>query len=226
MKWSTLNPTLSRRRFEDMLSSGSFTAAELAPEYVALREKLLQSIPLFDRGNEMGAGTYDVSTGLALYRILGAAGMDARAAADDGVWRFLSLKVIPDLVAARWTNLQEERFWRSRSRIWLRAVWWLIHLTWQGAEEPTRAALSDVTADTIVQLVERPGRGGFRIELTRTLFRERSRKKLSQNGFRALMKLNTARLIVIEPWFYDGGVEGYVRELHVYVASAAERGMS
>jgi hypothetical protein len=223
MKWSTLNLTLSRRRFVEMAESASFTSAELAPEYSALREKLLLAIPLFCRDNEIGAGAYDVAAGLALYRILGASGMDERAAADDGVWRFLSLKVIPELVAARWTKMQEDRFWRSRSRIWLRSIWLLVHLAWQGAEEATRVILSDVTTDTIVQLVERPGRGGFRIELARALFRERSRKKLSQNSFRALMKLNTARVMVTEPWFYEGGVDGYVRELHAYVMRIAEK---
>lgn len=223
MKWSTLNPTLSRRRFEEMAAARRFAPAELAPAYAALRGQLLQAIPTFEKASDVGAGAYDVAVGLALYRILGVAGMDARAAADDGVWRFLSLKVVPDLVAARWTNLQEERFWRSRSRIWLRAVWWLVHLTWQGTEEPTRAVLADVTADTIVQLVERPGRGGFRIELARTLFRERSQKRLSQAEFRALMKLNTARVLVSEPGFCDGGVEGYVRDLHAYVTRSSEK---
>jgi len=217
MKWTTLNRTLARRRFEEMASSGTFASPELTPEFAALRERLLRAIPAFSKGGDSGAGAYDVAAGLALYQILHAAGMDVRSAADDGVWRFLSLKVVPDLVVARWPKMQEDRFWNSRSRVWMRAVWWLVHLTWQGAEEPTRAVLSDVTTDTIVQLVERPGRGGFRIELSRTLFRERSQKKMTQAQFRSLMKLNTARVLVSEPWFCDGGVEGYVRELHAYV---------
>jgi hypothetical protein len=217
MKWSTLNPVLARRRYGEMAADRSFAAAELTAEYASLREQLLEAIPHFDTRNDAGVSRYDVAAGLALYRILGAAGLDVRTAADDGVWRFLSLKVVPDLVAGRWAQLQEERFWRGRSRIWLRAVWWLVHLAWQGSEEKTRAVLADVTADTIVQLVERPGRGGFRIELTRALFRERSRRKLSQTGFRALMKLNTARVVVTEPSFCEGGVDGYVGELNAYI---------
>jgi hypothetical protein len=218
MKWSTLNPILARRRYDDMVATHSFAAAELAPEYVRLRDQLLQAIPRFDTLKDVGAGTYDVAAGLTLYRILGANGLDVRTAADEGVWRFLSLKVVPDLVAGRWGKVPEERFWRGRSRIWLRAVWWLVHLTWQGSEEQTWAVLADVTTDTLVQLIERPGRGGFRIELTRALFRERSQRRLSQEEFRALMKLNTARVMVTEPSFCDGGVDGYVRELHAYVS--------
>jgi hypothetical protein len=221
MKWSTLNPVLARRRYGEMAADRSFVPGELTPEYSRLRAQLLEAIPHFDTRKDPGVSRYDVAAGLALYRILGEAGMDVRTAADDGVWRFLSLKVVPDLVAGRWAQLQEERFWRGRSRIWLRVVWWLVHLAWQGSEEQTREVLADVTADTIAQLVERPGRGGFRIELSRTLFRERSRCRLTQTGFRALMKLNTARVIVTEPSFCDGGVEGYVGELHAYIFGRA-----
>ena len=217
MKWSSLNSALARRCHEEMTSARSFAANGLNAEHAALREKLLQEIPRFDA--VLGAGAYDVATGLALYRVLGEAGMDVRMAADDGVWRFLSLRVLPDRVQARWPHAPAERFWRGRSRIWLRVNWWLIHLAWQGSEEKTRVVLADVTTDTVVQLIERPGRGGFRVELTRALFSERSRRKFTQSEFRALMKLNTARVMVTEPWLSDGGIGGYVRELHEYVAS-------
>lgn len=217
MKWSTLNATLARRRHEEMTEAGRFVSAGLTADYAMLRERLVDGIPRFD--GSIGAGAYDVATGLALYRILAEAGMDVRTAADDGVWRFLSLRVVPDIVQARWPKSPPDRFWRGRSRIWLRAVWWLIHLAWQESEEWTRAVLTDVTTDTIVQLVERPGRGGFRIELARAMFRERSSRQLSQEEFRALMKLNTARVMVTEPQFCDDGMRGYVRELHDYVVS-------
>lgn len=217
MKWSALSPILAQRCHDEMTVARSFSSAGLTADYATLRERLLQDIRIFEPGT--GAGAYDVAVGLALYRILGEAGLDVRTASDDGVWRFLSLRVVPDLVAARWPNAPAARFWRSRSRIWLRVSWWLIHLAWQETEEQTRAVLSDVTTDMVVQLVERPGRGGYRVELTRALFRERNRRKFSQDKFRALMKLNTARVLVTEPWFCDDGIVGYVRELHDYVAS-------
>lgn len=217
MKWTTLNSTLAQRSYDEMMATRSFTATGLTADYAALRERLLEDIHPFDPS--IGPGAYDVATGLAMYRILGEAGMDVRTAADDGVWRFLSLRVVPELVEARWPHVPAERFWRGRSRIWLRVIWWLIHLVWQETEEQTLIVLADVTTDTVVQLVERPGRGGFRVELTRAMFRERSRRRFSQEEFRALMKLNTARVIVTEPWFCEGGIGGYVRELHDYVAS-------
>lgn len=218
MKWSTLNATLAQRRHDEMVAS-SFVPGELTADYQALRTRLLEAIAPFDPVSGAGAGAYDIETGLAIYRILEEAGMDVRTAADDGVWRFLSLKVVPDLVKSRWPHTPAERFWRGRSRNWLRVIWWLVHLSWQGSESDTRNVLTDVTTDMIVQLVERPGRGGFRVELTRALFQERRRRRFRQDEFRALMKLNTARVMVTEPWFCDGGITGYVRELHDYVAS-------
>lgn len=217
MKWSTLNTLLARRRHDELTAGGSFSAGGLTMDYESLRKKLMDDIPLFVHGT--GAGSYDVTTGLRLYRILGEAGMDLRSAADDGVWRFLSLRVLPDLVVARWPSAPAERFWRVRSRIWLRAIWWMIHLSWQGTEEKTAVVLADATTDTLLQLVDRAGKGGFRVELTRALLLERSRRKFSQEQFRALMKLNTARLSVTEPWFSEGGIKGYARELHDHVAS-------
>lgn len=216
MIWSTLNTILARRRHDELVAGGAQSVFGLAAEYQSLREKLIQEIAPFSKGG--GAGAYDVATGLTLYRILGEAGMNVRIAADDGVWRFMSLRVLPDLVVARWPGAPAERLWRGRSRIWLRAIWWLVHLSWQGSEEATRGVLVDFTTDTLLQLVERPGRDGFRVELMRAMLRERSRRKFSQNEFRALMKLNTARLTVTEPWFCDGGIAGYARELHDFVA--------
>lgn len=213
MKWPTLNLTLARRRYLEMFSSREFAPIVLTADHVWLREELLKEIPPFRSKESSGAGAYDISSGLALYRILGSASLDVRTAADDGLWRFLSIKVVPDLVAQRWAHFPEERFFRGRSRIWLRTIWWMIHLTWQGSEAQTRAVLEGVTSDTIVQLIERPGRAGFRIELTRALFMERSLRNPSQEQFRAIMKLNTARVLVIEPTLAEGGAAGYVQSL-------------
>src|SRR5206468_4257853 len=101
MKWSTMNPVLARRRHGEMAAERNFVPGELAPEYTRLREQLLEAIPHFDTRQDPGVSRYDVAAGLALHRILREAGLDMRTAADDGVWRFLSLKVVPDLVAGR-----------------------------------------------------------------------------------------------------------------------------
>ncbi|MEB6588391.1 hypothetical protein MXM82_04460 [Pseudomonas asiatica] len=198
-----------------MESSGSFTPAGLTKEHQDLRAWILAETPFYSLRSEQktGAGAYDIEVGLALYRVLAVHGVNQRCAADDGLWRFLSLKLLPDLVADRWGGNAAARFWKGRSRIWLRAMWWMVHLTWQGSEDETRAVLRTVTTDTIMQLVERPGRAGFRVELTRSLFAERTLRKPSQSQFRAAMKLNTAKVLVVEPSLFVGGLAGYAKVL-------------
>jgi hypothetical protein len=216
MNFPTLNPKLAQRHFEVMAKSDSFIPEISNSDMEEIRRQLLAIVSIYEstaRGNALGPGAYDMAVGLALYRVLAGAGMDVRAAADDGWWRYLSLRVLPDLVKSRWDGAPPVRFWKGRSRIWLRALWWTVHLTWQGSEEGTRKVLESVTTDTVVQLVERPGRGGFRINLTRLIFRVRSLRKPSQEQFRAIMKLHTAQVVLKEPKFCEGGVLGYVDSL-------------
>jgi len=223
MSFPTLNLKLSQRHFDEMVKSDAFLPEMSSPEMEEVRRQLLSIVSLYDstaRSNASGPGAYDMKVGLALYRVLAEAGMDIRTAADDGWWRFLSLRVLPDLVKSRWDSAPPVRYWKGRSRIWLRAMWWTVHLTWQGSEENTRKVLESVTTDTVVQLVERPGKGGFRINLTRLIFKLRRLRKPSQDQFRAIMKLNTAQIVLKEPLFCEGGLFGYVDALFADVGCA------
>ncbi|MCW2293236.1 hypothetical protein M2262_003286 [Pseudomonas sp. BIGb0408] len=223
MNFPTLNLKLSQRHFDEMIRSDAFLPEVPNPEMEELRRQLLAVVSLYDPlagSNALGPGAYDMKVGLALYRTLAGAGMDIRTAADDGWWRFLSLRVLPDLVKSRWNGAPPVRFWKGRSRIWLRAMWWTVHLTWQGTEENTRKILESVTTDTVVQLVERPGKGGFRIDLTRLIFKMRRLRQPSQDQFRAIMKLNTAQIVLKEPVFCEGGLFGYVDALFADVGCA------
>jgi hypothetical protein len=223
MSFPTLNLKLSQRQFDGMVKNDAFLPDISNPEMEEIRRKLLAIVSLYDpisSSHASGPGAYDIKVGLALYRVLAEAGMDVRTAADDGWWRFLSLRVLPDLVKSRWDSAPPVRFWKGRSRIWLRAMWWTVHLTWQGSEEDTRKVLESVTTDTVVQLVERPGKGGFRIDLTRLIFQKRRLRKPSQEQFRAIMKLNTAQIVLKEPQFCEGGLSGYVDALFTDVGCA------
>ena len=223
MSFPTLNLKLSQRHFDEMVKVDAFLPhlSDLGMEEI--RRQLLAVVSVYDptaRSNLSGPGAYDMKVGLALYQVLGEAGMDIRTAADDGWWRYLSLRVLPDLVKGRWDSAPPVRYWKGRSRIWLRALWWTVHLTWQGSEESTRKVLESVTTDTVVQLVERPGKGGFRIDLTRLIFSMRWLRKPSQDQFRAIMKLNTAQIVLKEPVFCEGGLFGYVDALFADVGCA------
>lgn len=139
-------------------------------------------------------------------------------AADDNFWIILSVKIIPDIVFWRWGVNAHDRFYRNNRRIWLKALWWYWHLSWQGDEFSTQKILQKNSTDEIVQLVERSGQFGYRIKLYRTIMQHYGQHCESfESGdaklFRKVMKLNTARLAVVEPALYEGEEEGYVTEL-------------
>lgn len=221
MKWMEYDRAGAQRRFAALEENGAFGPGTLTPDYAQIRQALLSCLPP-PPATKTARGLYDVEVGLALYRLLAGSGFGVRQASADGFWRHLSLEVLPDLVAARWEDHQSARFWSSRSRIWLRAVWWFIHLSWQGSEQDTREVLNGITTDDIVQLVERPGRNGFRIGLYRAIMRARSVHRASKPGserFRELMTLNTMKVVVIEPELHEDGPDGYVAGLYGLLAS-------
>ena len=173
----------------------------------------------------------DYKFGLMLYDYLNNThNLSVRKAADDSFWRYLSLKVCPHLIEQRWGKDNEGRYWSRPSRIWFRQIWWYVHLSWQNDMETTEEVLKSprFSTDTILNLVERTGRKGTYIEVYKYIMyyyqyiseTEMQRFKSLYNSkgrkddlFRIIMKLNTAKTMVIEPALYEGGTDGYVRSL-------------
>ena len=151
-----------------------------------------------------------------------------RVASDDGFWRFLSLKIAPDVVAQRWGKDNESHFWSQPTRVWFRTLWWYVHLAWQGTIEATEKVLScsHFSTDTILNFVERTGRNGTHIEAYRNILfyyskvpeKELKKAKRGKNNnsddiFRIVMKLNTAKMMVMDPSLFLGGEEAYAKSL-------------
>ena len=180
---------------------------------------------------ETGRSDYyiDANLGLSLYDYFWhKKGFSLRVASNDEFWRFLSLKVAPDVVAQRWGKDNESHYWTMPSRIWFRSIWWYAHLAWQGDMESTRELIncSHFTTDTILNFEERTGRKGTYVDAYRRILHYygsisdavvRQYKKNSESGkddlFRVVMKLNTAKLLVIDPALYPQGIDGYSRML-------------
>ncbi len=213
MNWAKLTRNLACRKFNELKGADVFAPGTLNADYDNLRAAVRESLPLF-ADSDFDAGAYDIQMGIALHRILNERGFGVRHAADEGVWRYLSLVVLPDYVKSRWDKSQAARFWSDRSRIWLRAVWWFIHLSWQGDEVLTRASINGMSTDDMVQIVERPGRRGFRIDLYRAMVKIAGARPLGQRKIRQLMKLNTATVVMVEPSAYRGGLSEYVQILY------------
>ena len=171
----------------------------------------------------------DAHMGLAIYEYFwNQPGFSLRVAANDGFWRYLSVKVVPDIVAQRWGKDNNDHFWSKPTRIWLRSIWWFVRLAWQGDYESTKRLLESphFTTDTILNFEERNGRKGTCIEAYRYIiyyYSKVSEKDLKQYArgksgnsddlFRVVMKLNTAKMMVMEPGLYLGGAKEYAKEL-------------
>ena len=180
-------------------------------------------------GLDDGKYFIDAHLGLALYEYLWSIpGFSLRVAANDGFWRYLSVKVAPDVVAQRWGKDNNDHYWSKPTRIWFRSLWWYVHLSWQGDYEKTKELLetSFFTTDTILNFEERNGRKGTCVEAYReiiktysqipeSVIKQFSRRKSSNSDdlFRVVMKLNTAKMMVMEPALYNGGESSYARAL-------------
>lgn len=172
---------------------------------------------------------YDIHLGILLYNyLMDKPGFSLRAAANDDFWRYMSLKVIPNIVAERWGKDNESHYWSKSARIWLRSIWWYIHLSWQGDTVHTMHVLESpcFSTDSILNMEERTGRKGTFINVYRYIMyfysripqadlKKFNKNKKSQQGdlFRVIMKLNTAKVMVIDPALYLGGEKEYVRSL-------------
>jgi len=187
-------------------------------EFIELRQKLIKArddifeAHNLDKANKLEY-SFDLLFGLELYEILNEdIGFTNRVATNDDVWRYLSICVIPDIVHSRW-SLNADHFYKISRRIWLKTIWWYIHLSWRGNKEDTYEILKDNSTDTILQLVERPGIGYYTEMYRELMLQYTNYEDKSRNLFRMVLKLNTARLLTISPELVEGGIPKYVSDL-------------
>lgn len=229
MNWDEirLDSDTASSMFDDYKASGDFQCPD---EFMEIRNDITQCFVTVL--SEMGIGPeqiakknnaylVDYQFGLKLYSLLNKKyGMTARNASSADVWRFLSIRVVPDVVDMRYGTDHPDRFWKKAKRIWLRVLWWYIYLSWQGSEELTAEVLEGNSTDEILQLVDRCGRGGYRVETYRELMKQHAQldpaERRKKQIFRRVMVLNTARVQVIEPGLVCGGEEKYISGLIEY----------
>ncbi|MBR4650944.1 MAG: hypothetical protein IKO82_04240 [Prevotella sp.] len=146
--------------------------------------------------------------------------MNDRIAADYDFWSYIALKVIPDLVFDRFGIDDDKHYYAKGLRIWPYTLYWYSLLSWQGDIESTKKILSSprCCSDTILNLVERPGRNGTYIDLYRNImyhFVNCNPTKAVDNIklFRSIMKLALAKPQVIDPDLCSGGASEYAKEI-------------
>lgn len=107
-------------------------------------------------------------------------------------------------------------------------IWWYVHLSWQGDMQTTAKVLETpcFTTDSILNLEERTGRKGTFINVYRYIMYyyshipqqvldeyNKNTETQQDDLFRIVMKLNTAKVMVVDPALYLGGEKEYVRSL-------------
>lgn len=105
MNWAKFTRNAASRKFDELRDADAFQPGSLAPGYPDLRAAILDSLPLFAK-SDLEAGAYDIQAGLTLYKVLEACGFGLRHAADDGVWRYLSLLSYRTMCSHGGTNLK------------------------------------------------------------------------------------------------------------------------
>ena len=192
--------------------------AQLNNDYLEIRGKVLQA---YQEGAKSGNYAADVETGLCLYQFLSEEnGFTNVIANDDDVWRYSSCVVFPDIPYERYPTpatgdkrLASKRFYSHTRRIWVKTLWWYIHLSWQGSADATRGVLSGLGSDTISDFIERTGKG-YRLPLYRELMRKYSECPNKKSGsFNKLCIQNLVNCRSIEPALTERGEAGYVEYL-------------
>ena len=220
LNWEQINYDITKSEIEyNSLNNmnPATIASNLNSEFKRIRELLIQARDdIFDEWHldtaENLGYDFDLLFAIRLYDILGLNNnFSNRAASNDEIWRFLSIRVIPDIVHSRW-GMNEARYMTSR-RIWLKNLWWYIHLSWNGDTERTYEILKNNTTDTVLQLVERPGVGYYVSLYREIMLRYSCINDPSRTLFRKVLKLNTALLPVTYPEVISGGIKEYVSYL-------------
>lgn len=169
----------------------------------------------------------DILLGLKLYEYFNQCEwFNQRVASNYDFWRFLSIMVVPNVVQDRW-DFEDSRYWKQKNRMWLPSIWWYANLCFNENYDNTLEIMLSkyFTTDTILNLVDRTGKKGFDIELYRRLMHKFSlvnpkkysnvsnKLKKSDNVFRLIMRLHTARSQTIDPNLYKDGLDGYIINL-------------
>lgn len=208
--------------FDDLLTRWSnYQVDGYDAGYDELRQSVIET---FKNSIEISDYEADLRVGLCLYNQLNAKnGFTNVVANDDDVWRYLSCIVFPDITNKRYSptkadiadghRLNTKRFYSHTRRIWLKTLWWYIHLSWQGTDAETYDVLKNFGSDTISDLYERPGKG-YRLALYRELMRQYSTVgNKSTSLFNEIQKRNLVNCRTVEPALTEGSEKGYISRL-------------
>jgi hypothetical protein len=241
MNWETMDKKEARDFYQRLASDKAFlqelmvskSGLDLREPYLSIRNRLKHRFSEAkdssrDPGRRTRSPEYSIDLDMAeeIYRVMSEYGLSVRDAADEKVWIYLSVKVIPDIIIERFRTTSgsiphEDRFYANPRRVYPSMLWWYFHLSYQEDDPEPMAATREVLignqSDDISQLVERAGSGGYPVKLYRCIMTEYARRIVSgcrSDGLlsRAL-KLNIVQMQSLEPELMFDGLDSYVSEL-------------
>lgn len=229
MIWKEMNKSIAQDIYNDKILADKNYVGDNDSDYQKIRNGILEAykatllelnIPNGDVSNNTKKYQFDTIFGIKLYKFLCSKeigiNMGIREASNDNIWIYIQINVVPEIIISRWGEENKQRMFGQPNRLYLKVLWWYIHLSLiNNSLSETKKVLLNVSnsTDTIVQLVERTGQKGYRINLYRTIMKLKVKYELEKDDFRKLMKLNSARVKTIDPYLCKGGIEGYVESL-------------
>ena len=227
-EWKLLNKSDAKKITDELLSLSpseldvrmkSFDSNDLSESYIELRKRLVGAFDeiesrIASSDKEKTRYRIDLDFGIRLYTELKSFGFGVRQASMSEVWSYLACIVMPDIIYRRYKNVNPDSYWKKVQRNYFRMLWWYVYLSLQDDDlEKTKDILKDNTVDTIVQLIDRTGTFGFRVEVVREIMRQFARENSDKmNLFRRIMVVYGS-IVNVEPALGEGGIEGFVRAL-------------
>lgn len=234
MNWMRLSDSEAKKKIKDYESKSQDQFSEIVqnwkdgkfdledPEYSEIRTCICSE---YEKYKDKSGYEIDLRVGLALYKLFleEKYKLNPIYANDDDIWRFLSVKVFLDITYLREPKndrfgvyFSHDRVYKHPKRIWLKQLWWYVHLAWQGDVDTTYQVLNKFGSGCISQILERAGKG-YRVDITRNLFKKMAERceqdKLPQKTFTATMMLNYAKGFTVEPTLVNGGTDTYLDDL-------------
>lgn len=211
------------RNLDPSVGPDPYAEKDLAPEYREMRSVIVDAWKAARMSAQVRKDVYriDLIVGLALYDFLDKNGFNQVFAETDDWWRFVSLKLCPDLTYIRYPKARDEkerinkkRFYDHPRRIWLKTLWWYVHLSWQGSMVSTCSVLEKLGTDAIGQMIERPGRG-YRVDVFHVIAAKYASESTwcDADSFKKVMARHSIYAASLEPVLCPNGITGYADRL-------------
>lgn len=226
MIWKNLSKSESKLIVDQAIEDGKALTGIIDVEYKELKDMInaafdkaleIVNINKEELSNTNNKYKFDCYFGRELFKIFNIEKykIREREASNDDLWRYIQVKIVPEIINYRWKGNITPRIYAQSNRLYLKTLWWYYYLSYNTSIDHTCELLlyPSNTTDTIVALVERSGKKGYRVDLYREIMKQKSENALDIDEFRKLMVLNSAKIKNINPSLTTNGVEGYVKEL-------------